>query len=374
MMKRLQKNNIINDLREKYVFLAGPRQSGKTTLSKSLFAPDEVQYLNYDLAHDRQIITNGQWDRNVKLVILDEFHKFPTWKTFLKGYYDTEGNSPPILVTGSARLNVFRAGNDSMVGRYHYHRLLPFSVKELENKMKPDEALEALLKFGSFPEPFLKGSELAKKRWQKQYLERVVREDVTDLSNVRSLPKIQLLIDLLRERVGSQISYASLARDLEVASKTVKEWIALLEQLYIVFRITPYHKNIARSLLKEPKIYFFDPTLAFDSKNHLENLVAVSLLKHLWYLEDTQGNHCQLHYLRTRNGHEVDFLTVVDRAPKEMIEVKTSDQNFHKALFYFQKFLPKTKVIQIVQNLPKTKNQNTVEMKKVSTYLAGLGL
>lgn len=254
-MRRKQEQYIKEDLKEKYVFLGGPRQSGKTTLAKSLNVKKH-EYFNYDLSSDRQIMTSATWSRETDLVILDEFHKFPNWKTFLKGIYDTEANKPNVLVTGSAKLNIFKKGNDSMAGRYYYHRLLPLSVKELEGLMKPEEALEALLAFGSFPEPLLAQSKIKSSRWRESYLDRVVKEDVTDLSNIRNIRKIVLLVDMLRQRVGSPISYTSIARDLEVAPKTVKEWIELLEELFLVFRVTPYHRHIARSILKEPKIYF----------------------------------------------------------------------------------------------------------------------
>ncbi len=374
-MDRLQQVIIKKDLAEKYVFLSGPRQIGKTTLSKSIYPPEQLQYLNYDLDTDRQIMIKGQWSREPKLVILDEFHKFPGWKTFVKGYYDTEGICPPILVTGSAKLNVFRKGNDSMVGRYYYHRLLPLSVKELEKSLKPQEALNLLLKYSNFPEPFTKASVDATKRWRHMYLNKIIREDVTDFSNVRDLPKMQLLVDLLRGRVGSTVSYASLAGDLQIAPKTVKEWVDLLEQLFIIFRVTPYHRNIGRSLLKEPKIYFYDATMAFDEKSHLENLVAVSLLKHLWFLEDTKGILGELYYLRSKDGHEIDFATVEDKKITSIIEVKHSDSNLAPAFKYFGKFLPVAcKKYQLVLDLPKPKNIDSVNISSMATFLSHLAL
>ena len=371
-MERKQNQKLKQDLAEKYVFLGGPRQCGKTTLSRTLFPQHQTQYLNYDLTSDRRIMTSGTWNRSSSLVILDEFHKYPSWKTFLKGYYDTETRPPSLLVTGSAKLDVFRKGNDSMAGRYFYHRLLPFSVAELKDQVSAQDLFEALLACGNFPEPFLKASITYRKRWQKQYLERVIREDVTDLSNVRDLPKLQLLVDLLRARVGSPVSYASLARDLQVAPKTVKEWLSLLEQLYVIFVVTPYHNNVARSLLKEPKIYFFDCTLGFDDTSHLENLVAVSLLKHLWFLEDIQGVTAQLHYLRTKDGKEIDFLTVVDRKPKDAIEVKTSSTALNRAFFHFQKFLSIERCVQIIRHLRQPQTVDGVSLQKASHFLQQL--
>lgn len=373
-MHRIQLNQIVKDLKEKYLFLGGPRQSGKTTLAKSLVPQENYSYLSYDRDEDRQIILKKQWPRNTALVIFDEFHKFPTWKTFLKGIYDTEGVHPPILVTGSAKLNVFKKGNDSMVGRYYYHRLLPLSVKEVVvvTGVTPSLALDNLLAFGNFPEPFLKASADESKRWRNLYFDKIIREDVTDLSNVKMIPKLTLLIDLLRERVGNPVSYKSLSEDLQVAPQTVKEWIDLLEQLYVVFRVTPYHKNIARSLLKEPKIYFFDITMAFKPENHLENLVALCLLKHLWFLEDTKGVKAALHYLRTKDKRELDFVTVEDRKVTRIIEVKTSDESVSPAFKHFNKFIPEAKQLQLVRNLYQRKTVNSVEVEKMSDFLANL--
>ena len=371
-MERVQKKHILKDLAKKYVFLAGPRQVGKTTLSKQLKEDSRYQYLNYDLAEDRQIITAGEWSRDKDLIVLDEVHKYPKWKSFLKGYYDTEGVPPSLLVTGSARLAVYKKGNDSMVGRYFYHRLLPLSVKEMN--LEPHEALQNLLNFGTFPEPLLAGSKQESRRWQQQYLERVIREDVTDLSNIRNLNKLTLLVDLLRQRVGSTISYAALARDLEVAPGTVKEWIEILEELFLIFRVTPYHKNVARSLLKEPKIYFFDATLAFDQKAHLENLVALSLLKHSYFRQDTEGITTGLHYLRVKDGKEVDFLLLEDQKPTQMIEVKHSDDELHKGLQHFHKFLSSVPRFQIVKELRQEKNINGVSICRVADYLATLAI
>jgi uncharacterized protein len=371
-VRRLQEKSIRRDLEEKYVFLAGPRQSGKTTLAKQLYQDSSVQYLNYDLSEDRQIMTSGQWNRKAKLVILDEFHKFPKWKTFLKGYYDTEGNIPPLFVTGSAKLNVFRKGSDSMVGRYYYHRLFPLSVKELANTMEAQKALDNLLMFGNFPEPFFKASLNTSKRWRNNYLNRIIREDVTDLSNIRQLPKIQLLVDLLRQRVGSTISYASLARDIEVAPKTVKEWIELLELLYVVFRVPPFHKNIARSLLKEPKIYFFDCTMATNPHAHLENLVAVSLLKNLCFLEDTEGTPSSLTYLRTKDGKEIDFAIVEQLRVTHMIEVKTSDSTPTKSFAHFAQYFEQCRQSQIILNLRQPKTLGEVQLESVLDFLLNL--
>src|SRR3989338_7680389 len=238
MNSRPQKAYIRKDLEKKMVFLAGPRQVGKTTLAKSYADvwPD-LTYLNFDSDKDRPLMLKQEWNRKSPLVILDEIHKLKKWKSKLKGVYDTEGIPPRILVTGSARLDLYRRGGDSLAGRYFLHRLYPFSVRELRGHAAPKELLDQLMLLGGFPEPFFSQSEEEAKRWRKQNIERIVREDVQDLEPVRNIQTLLLLVDLLRKRVGSSISYSSLAGDLEISPHTVKHWIQILENMYILFPV-----------------------------------------------------------------------------------------------------------------------------------------
>ena len=236
------------------------------------------------------------------------------------------------MVTGSARMDVYKRGGDSLAGAPFGFRLHPISVAEAKHAGlagSPAEHQETLLRVGGFPEPFLKGlegeDEFAK-RWRRSHIDRILREDLLDLEKVRELKSIEVLVDLLAERVGSAISYSSLARDLEVSPKTVKHWVEILERLYVVFIVTPYSKNIARSILKAPKIYFYDTgRVAADPGARFENLVACHLLKRSHFLEDTRGDARSLHYVSDQQGREVDFLTVADRKPEWLVEAKVSD-------------------------------------------------
>jgi len=302
-MERLQKALIAKDLDKKIVLLSGPRQVGKTTLAKSLSSAwPNPYYLNWDSDRDNKTILRQEWDRKAPLVILDEIHKMKGWKSKLKGIYDTEGVRPRLLVTGSARLDFYRKGGDSLAGRYFSHRLYPFSVSELKNQGKPHEILDQLMTLGGFPEPFLSQSEETYKRWRKQHLDIIIRQDLRDLEPIREIASLVLLVDLLRERVGSGVSYASLAGDLQVSPHTVKRWIQALEQMHVVFLVTPHHRNLARAILKEPKIYFYDTgAVQGDSGVRLENAVAVCLRKWLHYLEDAHGNDTRLHYVRDKS-------------------------------------------------------------------------
>lgn len=376
-MKRYLYSPIKEALSEKLVLLMGPRQSGKTTLSRSLY-PD-YDYFNYDSAEDRIALAEKSWDRSKSLIIFDELHKMEEWKRWLKGTYDKEGIPPFLLVTGSAKLDTYRKMGDSLAGRYFQYRLHPLDLKEITIQAPEytlEEAYNALLLCGGFPEPFLKGSESYYKRWRKTHLDIILRQDLLDLQTIRDIQSIETLVYLLKSRVGSSVSYASLARDLERDINTVKRWLQLLENLYIIFRVTPYHQNIARALLKEPKYYFFDIGQVDGGEGaKLENLVAASLLKELSYLEDIQGVTASLHYVRTKDGKEIDFLICIDNKPTHLIEVKLSDDTVSPAFSYFLPKIESVKAIQLVKNLKREKTfPNGIEVRDLVSWLAKIDL
>ena len=372
-MDRYLENHLKKDLKEKIILLSGPRQVGKTTLSKQLSS--SIAYLNYDSSSDRKIIRSQEWSRDVELVIFDELHKMKGWKSWIKGIYDSEGTNPALLVTGSARLDTYKKGGESLAGRFFPFRLHPLTVKEICHYLNetPENALSNLLKFGGFPEPYLKGNEIFAKRWRRVHSDTIIREDLLDLERVRDIKSIEILVDLLKGRVGSTTSYTSLANDLQVSIHTVKHWLQILENLYIIFAVRPYHKNIARSILKEPKYYFYD-TAAIDGDlgAKLENTVACALLRELHFVEDTTGSRVALHYLRDKEKHEVDFLVVIDYEPVKMIEVKVKDDTFSASLFRFHNFLPTATPIQVVYNLKRNKTKGPANMVAASEFLMNL--
>ena len=318
-MKRLLQPYIENDLPSKIVLLTGPRQCGKTTLAKQLC--DSFDYFNYDAAESRLALKEKSWDRKKLLLIFDELHKMNHWKRWLKGIYDTEGIPPQILVTGSARLDMHKKLGDSLAGRYFQFRLHPLDMKEAVACYSTDteQVFQQLWDCSGFPEPFLKNSVTYYKRWRRSHLDIILRQDLIDLYTGRDIQAIETLVLLLKDRIGSSISYANLARDLERDPNTIKRWLRLLENLYIIFRVTPFHKNIARSLLKEPKYYFYDHTYAEEDGARLENMVACALLKELQFIEDTQGKSTSLHYLRTKDGKEIDFLICIEKQVKLLL-------------------------------------------------------
>ncbi len=374
-MKRYLENHLYSDLKEKIVLLSGPRQVGKTTLSKSLNLTQT--YLNFDSFKDRTLINKEEWARDVALVIFDELHKMKNWKSWVKGIYDSEGIPPSILITGSARLETYKKSGDSLAGRFFSYRLHPLSVKEVCTylDMNADEAINRMLLLGGFPEPFLKNNEIFAKRWRKSHLTTIVREDLLDLEKIREIKSIELLIDLLRTRVGSSVSYSSLAKELQVSAPTVKHWLSILENLYLVFAVKPYHKNIARSILKEAKYYFYDTGAVIgDSGAKLENLAACAFLKELHFLEDTTGSRTALHYLRDKEKREVDFLLVADEKPLYLVEVKLSDDSFSPALFRYHGYFPEAKALQMVLNLRKSKMKNGIKMTAAADFLKDLNI
>lgn len=370
-MKRSLEASVRKDLDEKIVLLSGPRQVGKTTLSKSLY-PQSVEYFNIDNEEHRLLIRKMAWRRDCDLVVFDELHKLKKWKNWIKGVYDTDGVRPRLLVTGSARLDAYRKSGDSLAGRFYSYRLHPFSVAELKGKMPEDEAFEHILKFGGFPEPFLKGNESAAKRWRRSHADRILREDLLDIASVRDIKGIETLVELLRCSVGSTISYDSLSRDLQVSPHTVKHWISMLESLYILFVVTPYSRNIARSLLKAPKVYFYDTGFVKDDPGaRFENAVACALFKRLHFLEDTAGEKCSLQYVRDKEKREVDFLTVRDGSPEYLIETKVSEPDIAH-LKHFSGFLNKAKPILLVKEIKRELQLKGIQIKKASHWLRDL--
>ena len=335
---RRQIESIINDdLQRKMVFLSGPRQAGKTWLSKKIMACfSQSLYLNWDNPEHRNIIRNQAWSKKLELLVFDEIHKMDTWKSYVKGIWDTRPEHTKILVTGSARLETFRQSGDSLAGRYFHHRLLPITPEETTWAQVPTE-INDFLTLGGFPEPYLEKSPLFADRWRSQYLNGLIREDILQYDNINHLKEMNMLVELLRSRVASPLSYQSLSEDIGISPNTVKKYIHILEALYIIFLIFPYSKSISRSLVKPPKLYFFDIPLVRDPGARLENLVALSLLRRKYLLEDSDGIPRSLHYLKTKEGKEVDFLWVKDYKPEKMFEVKASDPKPSKSLIYFHK-------------------------------------
>lgn len=325
-------------LRKKMVLLAGPRQVGKTTLALSLLGQKVSEahpaYLNWDNPRVPQGLKRGELPTGEPLVILDEIHKFLGWRNLLKGLYDTNKSRVNFLVTGSARLDHYRRGGDSMTGRYNLLRLHPFSI--LEYAAKPTYAdLERLLAFGGFPEPLFAADPKQHRMWQRQRLSLVVKDDLRDLERVKDISYIDQLIELLPEKVGSPLSIKSLKEDLQVDHKTVERWLTILENLYVCFRIPPFGSKKIRAVKKEQKLYLWDWSQLTNSGARFENLVASQLLKYCHFVEDTEGYAMELRYIRDTDKREADFVVIQNGKPLFAVESKTGESAVSPALRYF---------------------------------------
>jgi predicted AAA+ superfamily ATPase len=336
--QRYLRQQVLDDLERKMVFLAGPRQVGKTTLALDL--PGAVDaYLNWDIPEDRQRILKNQLPAGA-LLVLDEVHKYRDWRNWLKGIYDARvrGSRRQILVTGSARLDYYRHSGDSLQGRYHLLRLHPLSAAETGAESVQD--LEELLTLGGFPEPFLSGSEREARRWSREYRNLLVREEIATFERVDDIDKLELLALRLPDLVGSPLSVNALREDLQVTHKTVSKWIAILERLYAVFRLPPFGHPRLRAVKKTTKHYHYDWSLVANRSARFENLVASHLLKWVHHQQDTEGRDLELRYFRDRDGREVDFVVTENRKPVLLVEAKLSSTKVDRSLNYLHQRFP----------------------------------
>ncbi len=375
-MKRYLDDLVAADLRRKMILLTGPRQVGKTTLCREqMIAFGSAQYLNWDIAADRAILLRGSWSPHTNLLVMDEVHKMPGWKNWLKGVVDGRPPTQALLVTGSARMETWRQSGESLAGRYLAFRLHPISVREWceQQGASPSDALARLMERGGFPDPCLADNAVDAERWRRQYFTDLIREDVVEFSRLHEIGTMRLFVEMLRERVGSPLSLASIARDLAVSPTTLKRYLDILQALYIVFTVQPWHRNIARAILQTPKVYFFDIGLVRgDEGIRFENAVAAMLLKHVHFRQDALGKESGLHYIRTKDGAEVDFALSEDNRLTHLIECKLAEPTLHRALTGFAAKFPEAESVQLVRDLRQEEFRSGVQITDAARWLAGL--
>ena len=342
-----------NPKAEAMVFIAGPRQVGKTYLTRQT----EFPYFNWDTIETKKAFLKDPYffRTGAPWVIFDEIHKRRDWKKLLKGYFDSEQRRENFIVTGSGRFSLSQKGGDSLQGRYDLYHLLPVTYREFcglptgyeltaptFNLFEPKSRFDVdtdLLQFGGFPEPLVRGQRAFLNKWQDLYLRRLVQEDIRDFSRVVELDKIELLARILPERVRSPISHKALSEDLDVSRDSIKNWLRLFETLYLGFSLPPWTRKVHRAVKKERKWFFFQWTFCEDSGARFENYVATQLyaLCQLW--RDSGLGVYELYYLRDQDRREVDFVITKSLQPVALIEAKVSETSWQSGLDYYARKL-----------------------------------
>lgn len=330
--------HVAEDIRERMVFIGGPRQVGKTTFALT-FLPEPTEkhpaYLNWDNTVTRSSLMRGELPAREKIIVLDEIHKFARWRNLVKGFFDTMKSEKAFIVTGSARLDYYSKGGDSLQGRYHYYRLHPFSLMELNNKPTQQD-FAGLFKFGGFPEPYCRSEERFWRRWQRERARRIIYEDIRDLENVREISLLELLAAELPNRVGAPLSIKNIKELLAVSHESVERWLKVFERMYYCFRIPPYGSRNVRAVKKEQKLYMWDWSIVSGQGPKFENFIASHLLKYCHFREDTEGYDMELRYLRDTDKREVDFVVLEDGKPLFAVECKTGEKSVNPSLYYFK--------------------------------------
>ncbi len=390
MLPRPLYSQIFNDLihEKSMLFMAGPRQVGKTTLAQSLTESYRNHvYLNWDiLSHRTRLIENPTFfeeierkDESIPLVVFDEIHKYKDWKNYLKGIYDQFRQEYQFLVSGSGRLDIYQKGGDSLAGRYYLYHLWPFTIAELSKanvtfdqfKKNPvnismkrhAELLEiwsALAEFSGFPEPYLSGRKTTYRRWSKTYSQQLIREDIRDLTGVKSIGEMETLYYLLPSKAGSPISIPSLSQNLKVSYNTVRNWLEMFQRFFMIFSISPWTRKIARAIQKEQKVYLWDVPRIQDAAARFENMVAQELYRAVTIWNDTGLGSFSLHFIKNKEQQEVDFLIADNHRPILLAEAKLSDTQPSLALIKFQNALdvPAVQLVNQADGFRKLRNGN----------------
>jgi len=358
------RQHIDND--SQMLFVTGPRQVGKSTLCKTV--ADTV--FNWDIQKNKRLILKGSdavageaglniMQEKLPVVALDEIHKFARWKSFLKGFFDEYRDAARIVVTGSSRLDVYKKGGDSLMGRYFLYHVHPFSVAEMVNPSRKDKIIhppvpiqekdwKALWEHGGFPEPLAKRDKKFTLRWNKTRKNQLFREDLRDLTRIQEIGQIEVMAEILETRSGDSLKYSTLANEVRVSENTIRKWIATLNSLYFGFTIKPWHKNVKNALTKEPKWYKRDWSQISDTGKKAETFVACHLLKAVEWWNDCGYGEFDLYYIRNKQKQEVDFLVTQNKSPWFLAEVKLADKNISPVLSLMQEQTGAKHAFQIV--------------------------
>jgi uncharacterized protein len=385
------------------IFLVGPRQVGKTTLAQIISRSfTNSLYFNWDIPQDRaNLIGNPTFfegmrrkDASKPLIIFDEIHKYKDWKNYLKGAYDQFRGQYQFLISGSGRLDIYQRGGDSLAGRYFIFHLWPFTIAELGNRARTmddfmknplemrmegsrqlSEQWERISNMSGFPEPYLANRATTYRRWSSTYSNQLIREDIRDLTAIKSIGDLETLYHLLPSKVGSPLSVPSLACDLKISYNTVQSWLSVLERFFLIFSISPWTTKISRSIQKERKIYLWDAPRIEDPGARLENMVALELWRAVTNWNDLGYGEFSLHFLKNKEKQEIDFLIANGRKPLLLIEAKLSEQQPSPALRKFQRALsvPAVQLIGEDEGFRKLSNdRQTILVAPAYQWLSGL--
>ena len=385
------------------VFLAGPRQAGKTTLSKVISKTfTNHLYFNWDIAdHRSRFINNPAFfreinrkDHSLPLIVFDEIHKYRDWKNYLKGIFDQYGDEYQFLISGSGRLYLYQKGSDSLAGRYLLFHLWPLTIAELSGKltditdflreplyvtMEGSEKLQTiwdnLSRFSGFPEPYLSGKPTSYRRWSNTYSRQLIREDIRDLTGIKSIMEVETLYMLLPTKTGSPISIPSLSSNLKVSYNSIQSWLSVFEAFFMVFSLSPWTKRISRAIQKERKLYLWDTPRIKDPAERFENMVALELYRAVVSWNDMGYGNFSLHFIKNKEQQEVDFLIANDNEPLLLIEAKSTDAKPSPALLKFQRFLniPAVQVVNTGNSFQLASNgSNDILITPAAQWLSGL--
>ncbi|MBI2027764.1 MAG: ATP-binding protein [Deltaproteobacteria bacterium] len=369
-MKRVYGSWIEKLATNKFLFLTGPRQVGKTTLGLQWTKKNNGSSLNWDIPEDREKILENIFTKRIHSIqhnylLLDEIHKYQRWKAALKGLFDRKVENLHLVITGSAKMDTYQKGGDSLLGRYEYLRIYPLTIGELSHctfKKPPENwrnlklqthdeesMMQKLESLSGFPEPYLSNDLLKYNRWSTLRRSNLIRQDLRDISDVRFITLVDHLTLLLKDRIGAPLSLNSLRQDIQIGFDTVSHWIELLERLYYLFRISPFSKKIQRSLSKEKKAYLLDWAQIKDSASRFENLIACHLLKSIHFWKDLGYGDYELNYFRDKDKREIDFIITLDRRPIVAIECKFNSDEISSSFFQWKKYYPKVPCYQLIR-------------------------
>jgi len=337
-------------LAEQYpvVVITGPRQSGKTTLCRTIF-PDKA-YVNLEMPDIRQYAIDDPrafLTDYAEGAILDEIQRAPELLSYIQGMVDEDDRAGRFILTGSQQFERMHSVNQTLAGRVGLLKLLPLSLAELQ-RHGLDADPDTRLFTGSYPRIYDKN--LNPTRAMGDYFETYVQRDIRQLAQLKNVAVFETFVRLCAGRTGQLLNLSSLGADAGVSHTTAREWINLLEASYILFRLRPWHVNIAKRLVKSPKFYFYDTGLAsylldMESTKHMrshplrgalfENMVIVEALKHRL----NRGKRSNLSFYRDSAGHEVDLLLTygTDLYPIEIKSGMTVNRDYFKGLNFFSK-------------------------------------